>query len=536
MKKLLIALLILAPITASAVWWNPFTWNDKSITVAGTVTYPYQGGTGIGTATAGDVSKCLVVLDDSPFTYTLGTCGSGGGGSGGGTFSTTTSGVAGQLFNYPNNATDIVLVGSNASTTAEVMFDPNIQGYRIGNSVTASTTIMGNATTTGTHGMSALFLGGADYLTDINGNGLSLSSGVLTATLGTTIAPNELVGNPSAVNGLLALNSAGTGFVATSTHPLYVGAITSTSTSISSIFPLANITKLSNLTSDGFVKTSSGDGTLSVDTTTYESGLTAGDGLTRTANDFDCDTASGSAFGCLASADWTTFNNKVATTRALTVAGTANQITSSAGAQDLSADRTWTLSFPNQVIFPQYASSTLGFSTVYASSTSAFFGNLTSTIATFVTKLLIPFASNPTVDTTGQIAIEQTQATTSIKYYDGTAERMLSDIRQGGFIFSTSTASTYNGTGTTTLERKVIKPRTVLNVACTASTTGTAFLRVGDGVNWSNLVSCSSTGAITAVSSNGSFIMGEVMKWQIGTIASNDQYFSVDYTYREDLE
>lgn len=38
-----------------------------------------QGGTGLGSATAGDVSKCLKVLDDSPFTYELGTCGSGGG-------------------------------------------------------------------------------------------------------------------------------------------------------------------------------------------------------------------------------------------------------------------------------------------------------------------------------------------------------------------------------------------------------------------------------------------------------------------------
>lgn len=74
-----------------------------------------------------------------------------------------------------------------------------------------------------------------------------------------------------------------------------------------------NIATLSNLTDNGFVKTGSGNGTLSVDTTTYESGLTAGDGLTRTVNDFDCDTASGSVFGCLASADWTTFNNKLST-------------------------------------------------------------------------------------------------------------------------------------------------------------------------------------------------------------------------------
>lgn len=39
-------------------------------------------------------------------------------------------------------------------------------------------------------------------------------------------------------------------------------------------------------------------------------------------------------------------------TRALTMNGTANQITSSAGSQDLSADRTWTFSLPSHVIFP----------------------------------------------------------------------------------------------------------------------------------------------------------------------------------------
>src|SRR3990167_5860311 len=41
--------------------------------------------------------------------------------------------------------------------------------------------------------------------------------------------------------------------------------------------------------------------------------LTGGLGLTLTTNDMACDTASGSVFGCLASADWTTFNNKQGT-------------------------------------------------------------------------------------------------------------------------------------------------------------------------------------------------------------------------------
>ena len=45
------------------------------------VFFGYQGGTGIGSATAGQVGNCLSVSDDSPFTYTLGSCGSGGGGT-----------------------------------------------------------------------------------------------------------------------------------------------------------------------------------------------------------------------------------------------------------------------------------------------------------------------------------------------------------------------------------------------------------------------------------------------------------------------
>lgn len=43
--------------------------------------------------------------------------------------------------------------------------------------------------------------------------------------------------------------------------------------------------------------------------------------------------------------------NVVTTARSITIAGTANEITSSAGAQDLSANRTWTLSLPAAMTF-----------------------------------------------------------------------------------------------------------------------------------------------------------------------------------------
>ncbi len=49
-------------------------------------------------------------------------------GSGGadGTWSTTTSQVPGTLNNYSNNANDVVVIGSNSTTTSEFWFDPNV--------------------------------------------------------------------------------------------------------------------------------------------------------------------------------------------------------------------------------------------------------------------------------------------------------------------------------------------------------------------------------------------------------------------------
>lgn len=76
-----------------------------------------------------------------------------------------------------------------------------------------------------------------------------------------------------------------------------------------------------------------------------------------------------------------TLDGKVDETLTLTVAGTANQITSSAGAQDLSTNRTWTLSLPSHVIFPSSYVAALG-STTNATST-----NLTVTGKTILSNL-----------------------------------------------------------------------------------------------------------------------------------------------------
>jgi len=89
------------------------------------------------------------------------------------------------------------------------------------------------------------------------------------------------------------------------------GLVSSTST-ISENFIDANIARDSELHSSVTVTDSNTvDLTLVGQDLTADGLYTAGDGLTLTTADFDCDTASGSVFGCLLSTDWTIFNNKV---------------------------------------------------------------------------------------------------------------------------------------------------------------------------------------------------------------------------------
>lgn len=157
-------------------------------------------------------------------------------------------------------------------------------------------------------------------------------------------------------------------------------------------------------------------------------------------------------------------------TRTLTIAGTANQITSSAGAQNLTADRTWTLSFPNQVIFPQYASSTLGFSTVYASSTNAFFGILSiSTTTAGCASITNQGRIFSTGVACGSSSATPGSPTNSIQYNNAGS-------------FGGSATLTFNGSNTMTLGSE----GTIFNIISPNGTTpntegGTISIHSGDG-------------------------------------------------------
>jgi len=81
-----------------------------------------QGGTGKGSATAGDVGKVLKVLDDSPFTYEFATDNSGSGG-GSGSVGTSTVDVANQITFFTTNGATPALIAGDAGMTYNATTD-----------------------------------------------------------------------------------------------------------------------------------------------------------------------------------------------------------------------------------------------------------------------------------------------------------------------------------------------------------------------------------------------------------------------------
>lgn len=200
-----------------------------------------------------------------------------------------------------------------------------------------------------------------------NGTGITVTNGATAFVLGAQPTINCNTASASVFGCLNAsdfskFNSATTTF---STGLTYTGATNAVTVNTSQ-----NINTLSNLTTNGAVYTVGGTGSLQVvgtSTPTATSPITYSGTLGQFLGGVS------GAFGCATCA---------VTGTTLTVAGTANQITSSAGAQDLSANRTWTLSLPSLVVFPGNASSTQ-FSTAieYSNFFKATSTTATSTIA-----------------------------------------------------------------------------------------------------------------------------------------------------------
>ena len=139
------------------------TFGVFSFALGATILFPTGGGTGIGSATAGDVGKVPTVTDDSPFTYALQTPTGGGGSDGNLQIST----IGGQKYltptstnyNFLLNSTN-GLIANGSSTFGSVVnvggaFNASSTGHFTGNLTTGGFLTAGAGTSTFTGGVYA---------------------------------------------------------------------------------------------------------------------------------------------------------------------------------------------------------------------------------------------------------------------------------------------------------------------------------------------------------------------------------------------
>lgn len=262
---------------ASASWYNPLTWGSQNF--GSSIFKPSQGGTGIGTATAGDVGKILVVSDDSPFTYSL----------------QTVSGT-GDITDGASLGTGLNIFDSKSGSN--LRFNSILAGSNITLSTTSDSNTIVISSSGGGGGGGGNF--GQAWEIDTDGN-------LAPTTTINVLIPSNLRFNSA---GTAYINYSNPGFVIQtpdniqltttgapsltidSTNGLYIPndqayrSLDSggTAQDILKLDGSNNVlvgnsiytTKIPNLTSNGFVKTSGSDGTLSVDTNTYLSTASSG--------------------------------------------------------------------------------------------------------------------------------------------------------------------------------------------------------------------------------------------------------------------
>jgi hypothetical protein len=130
-----------------------------------------------------------------------------------------------------------------------------------------------------------------------------------------------------------------------------------------------------------------------------------------------------------------TDSDLVPTTRTITIAGTANQITSSAGAQDLSANRTWTLSTPQNIDI----AAAVQFGSARIDGVGSFNGLVSQDSARITNAASVGGAL-----TVGGLASMDSQRTTNAARFDG-------NLSAGSSVFLNSATVTNNLTGLGTL-------------------------------------------------------------------------------------
>lgn len=154
-------------------------------------------------------------------------------------------------------------------------------------------------------------------------------------------------------------------------------------------------------------------------------------------------------------------------------------------------------------------------------------------------RLLIPNATDPTISMSGQIGVNTTVASTSIRYFDGTAERSLSPTKDKSMVLASSTLrymGAFGASGTTTiLVSNSYRPFTLVSFFCKTDQ-GTAYIGFGDGSATTTEANCSTGGVEVNPSANNAWVMRENMFLEAGYITGTPHRITVTATIREDAD
>jgi hypothetical protein len=147
--------------------------------------------------------------------------------------------------------------------------------------------------------------------------------------------------------------------------------------------------------------------------------------------------------------------------------------------------------------------------------------NASTTNFTAGTSLGAPNGATVTLANTGYLAFNTSAASSSLQYYDGTAQRGLYDVTPLTFDFINYPT---NGTGTTSVPYNV-GPRgvTLVSGGCFTSGAGTAKVQAGKGSASTTMLSAALGSSVvpTTISANNTFEAWQRIVFDFGTFSSS---------------
>src|SRR3990167_1254669 len=342
---------------------------------------------------------------------------------------------------------------------------------------------------------------------------------------------------------------------------------------------------------NGFLSTSSSTlSSFTYTTATGTSATTTGLAISGLSSELLKVNSNGSVIEAIAGTDYQAAGSYALQATTLTIAGTAGQIASSAGAQDLSTNRTWTLSIPNSFNFGVGSTTVLDIGNAYfgTTATSSFNGagnlfvvgsttlqnftaqNSTTTQAT-TTSFFSTVASSTNLfssvfnfgsslftlisNTFTGLGIWDLGGATSLEIPNGTGPTLNAigqlawDTTSGNLAVSTSTTGhVVIGSATTTLYAFAVSstspdflsggiielpshflPQVVTGVICDSDAGTSVVVNLSDGTNDTNTATCTTTSTQFPITTNNTFTAYEGIRLEVGTITGTVDRLSLRF-------